>query len=161
MVTTDIDAGERQGANWVTQNIFVVGLDETNRATLRTLPDAQRFTFRQLLTREELQGGTVSIPEVLDHAQRELDDFPGSIDAIVGYWDFPIPMMVPILCARYGLPSADLEAVVKCEHKYWSRLEQQQVIEEVPGFGVLDLDGDPGALASGGHYPAWHKQNRC
>jgi len=141
----------------VTQNIFVVGLDETNRATLRTLPDAQRFTFRQLLTREELQGGTVSIPEVLDHAQRELDDFPGSIDAIVGYWDFPIPMMVPILCARYGLPSADLEAVVKCEHKYWSRLEQQRVLEEVPGFGLLDLNEDPPVLPAGLSYPVWIK----
>ena len=157
MVTTDIDAGERQGANWVTQNIFVVGLDETNRATLRTLPDAQQLTFRQLLTRSELQHGTVSIPEVLDKAQRELDDFPGSIDAIVGYWDFPIPMMVPILCARYGLPSADLAAVVKCEHKYWSRLEQQRVIEEVPGFGLLDLDDEPAALPSGVSYPAWIK----
>ncbi len=31
--------------------------------------------------------------------------------------------LVPMLCERFGLPSADLEAVVKCEHKYWSGVQ--------------------------------------
>jgi hypothetical protein len=44
---------------------------------------------------------------------------------------------------------------VKCEHKYWSRLEQQQVIDEHPRFGLVDLD-EP-RLPKGLRYPVWLK----
>ena len=66
--------------------------------------------------------------------------FDGRIDAIVGYWDFPVSTLVPILGERYGIRSTSLESVVKCEHKYWSRLEQQKVIDRHPRFGRVDLD---------------------
>jgi biotin carboxylase len=45
---------------------------------------------------------------------------------------------------------------VKCEHKYWSRLEQQRVIDEYPRFGLVDIDGEP-ALPDGLSYPVWVK----
>ncbi|GAA4429047.1 ATP-grasp domain-containing protein [Georgenia halophila] len=138
-------------------NIFVVGLDELNHSTLRSLPNADQYEFHQLLTPEELQEGTVAVPELLDKAQRQLDAFDGSIDAIVGYWDFPVSSMVPILCDRYGLRSADLEAVVKCEHKYWSRLEQQKVIQEYPAFGLIDLGDEHATRPEHVSYPAWIK----
>jgi biotin carboxylase len=64
--------------------------------------------------------------------------------------------MVPILCAELGLPGARLEAVVKCEHKYWSRLEQQKVIDEHPRFGIVDIDGD-GEVPAGLDFPLWLK----
>src|SRR5690554_5988205 len=141
----------------MTQNVFVLGLDELNHASLQAMPDADRYTFHQLLTREELQEGTVSVPDLLDEARRQLDAFDGSVDAIVGYWDFPVTMMVTILCAERGLRSASLEAVVKCEHKYWSRLEQQKVIDEHPAFALLDLDDDNVTLPEGLSYPVWIK----
>jgi biotin carboxylase len=47
--------------------------------------------------------------------------------------------------------------VVKCEHKYWSRLEQRQVIDEVPRFGLLDLDDEDPGLPEGLRYPVWVK----
>ncbi|WP_026548845.1 ATP-grasp domain-containing protein [Arthrobacter sp. Br18] len=141
----------------MTQNIFVVGLDDLNHSTLLKLPNASQYTFHQLLEIDELQGGSASVPELLDKAQRQLDAFDGSFDAIVGFWDFPVSMMVPILCKRHGFRSADLEAVVKCEHKYWSRLEQQKVIDEYPAFGILDLTAEPARLPDGVSYPVWIK----
>ncbi|GAB3527038.1 ATP-grasp domain-containing protein [Arthrobacter monumenti] len=139
------------------KNIFVVGLDDHNHTVLRALPGADQYDFHQLLVPEELQEGTISVPDLLDKAQRQLDAFNGPIDAIVGYWDFPVSMMVPILCDRNGLRSADLEAVVKCEHKYWSRLEQQKVIDEHPAFALLDLDDEHTTLPDHVSYPAWIK----
>jgi len=141
----------------VRRNIFVLGLDDTNRATLGRLADADQYDFHQLLGRDELQTGTVSVPHLLERAHAVLDAFPGSIDAIVGYWDFPVSMMVPILCDRYGLCSASLTAVVKCEHKYWSRLQQQQVIEECPAFGLIDPHDPQPRLPVPLGYPVWIK----
>ena len=123
------------------RNIFVLGLDEVNLATLQELPGADRYHFHQLLTIEEMQHeDDIRLPDLLAKAERQLAAFDGPLDGVVGYWDFPVSSMVPILAARFGLRSASLESVLKCEHKYWSRLEQQKVIEEYPRFALVDLD---------------------
>ncbi len=139
------------------KNVFVLGLDDANREVLRGLPDADSLTFHQLLTQDELQEGEVNVPDLLERAEAQLADFDGSVDAIVTYWDFPATMMVPILCRRRGLPSADLKAVIRCEHKYWSRLVQSRVTNALPAFGLLDLDAEQPHLPAGVSYPAWIK----
>ncbi len=140
------------------RNIFVIGLDEPNRATLRALPDAQDLAFHPLLSLDELRHTeNIDISGLLDKAQAQLESFDGSIDAIVGYWDFPVTQMVPILCGRFGLPSASLEAVLKCEHKYWSRLEQQASIDEHPRFALMDPSDKNATLPEGLSYPVWIK----
>jgi hypothetical protein len=81
-------------------NIFVIGLDEFNRATLRTLPDASRYRFQQLLSRDELHHGeTIPVRDLLEKAAAQLSNFDGTVDAVIGYWDFPVTQLVPILCA--------------------------------------------------------------
>ncbi|MFE0800653.1 acetyl-CoA carboxylase biotin carboxylase subunit family protein [Streptomyces sp. NPDC058812] len=139
------------------KNIFVVGLDEANLPTLQAVPGADSLRFHGLLTVEELQDGEVSLPAVLEKAQKVLDAFDGSIDAIVGYWDFPVSTLVPILGERYGTRTTSLESVVKCEHKYWSRLEQQKVTDRHPRFGRVDLDADPPRPPDGVRFPMWLK----
>lgn len=138
-------------------HIFVLGLDDLGRTELATLPDAADFVFHGLMTLDELQSGTIDLPALLDKAQRQLDNFDGTIDGIVGYWDFPISLMVPILCARYHLPSKNLDAAVKCEHKYWSRLEQQRFIDEYPKFDLIDLHDPKATLPAHMSYPVWAK----
>ncbi|MFI8992848.1 acetyl-CoA carboxylase biotin carboxylase subunit family protein [Streptomyces sp. NPDC053542] len=139
------------------KNIFVVGLDEGNLAELQALPDAAEYTFHGLLTPEELQVGEVSVPQLLEKAYGILDAFEGSIDAIVTYWDFPASTLVPMLGERYGTRSTSLESIVKCEHKYWSRLEQQKVIDEHPRFGRVDLTADDPQPPEGVRFPMWLK----
>ncbi|WP_158895379.1 ATP-grasp domain-containing protein [Amycolatopsis anabasis] len=137
-------------------NIFVVGLDEANVETLRDIPHAGEYRFHPLLGVDELQRGEIPVADLITKATEQLDAFDGTIDAIVGYWDFPVSTMVPILCARYDLRSASLESVVKCEHKYWSRLEQRKVLDEHPRFALVELDGEP-RKPDGLRYPLWLK----
>jgi hypothetical protein len=136
-------------------NIFVLGMDENNLRTLHDVPNAVQYHFHPLLTASEVQEGEIPVRELLDKARGQLDAFEGEIGAIVGYYDFPVSTLVPILCKRYGLPSADLQAIVKCEHKYWSRLEQQKVIDEHPKFGLIDLENP--AKPEHMSYPMWLK----
>ncbi len=76
---------------------------------------------------------------LLDDARTELDAFPGSVDAIVCHWDFPSSVLAPILADERGIASPSLTSVLKCEHKYWSRLEQQASVPEVvPCFAAVD-----------------------
>ncbi|MFJ7336577.1 acetyl-CoA carboxylase biotin carboxylase subunit family protein [Streptomyces sp. NPDC101116] len=139
------------------KNVFVIGLDEANLPTLQQVPGADQLRFHQLLTIEELQVGEVDLPALLDKAQGVLDAFDGSIDAIVGYWDFPVSTLVPMLSERYGTRSTGLESVVKCEHKYWSRLEQRKATDRHPRFGQVDLSAEPPHPPEGVSYPMWLK----
>jgi hypothetical protein len=139
-----------------TTEIFVIGLDEANLRTLERVPGAGDYRFHGLLTVEEIQHGEIPIEDLLAKAEQVLDGFDGEIGAIVGYWDFPVTALVPLLCRRYGLPGAALSGVLKCEHKYWSRLEQRKVVENLPKFGLVDLDSAP-RLPEGMAYPVWLK----
>jgi hypothetical protein len=141
----------------VPQNVFVLGLDDHNAAILARLPDAERYRFHPLLTVAELlHGETIPVPELLASAERTVRAFDGPVHALIGFWDFPVSTMIPILTERLGLRWTSLESVLKCEHKYWSRLEQRRVIEEYPRFGLLELDREP-RLPERLRYPVWIK----
>ncbi|MFJ2854300.1 ATP-grasp domain-containing protein [Streptomyces rubiginosohelvolus] len=138
-------------------DIFVIGLDDANLPTLRAVPGADAYRFHGLLTLEELQEGEVCVNELLDRARKILDAHEGSIDAIVGYWDFPVSTMVPILGKEYGTRTTSLESVVKCEHKYWSRLEQRKAVDACPRFGRVDIEADDPRPPEGLSFPMWLK----
>ncbi|WP_243794296.1 acetyl-CoA carboxylase biotin carboxylase subunit family protein [Saccharopolyspora gloriosae] len=141
----------------MSHHVFVLGLDERNLDTLRGLPALADCELHPLLSVDSLvHVDDIDVHALLDAANRELDANDGPVDAIVGYWDFPVSSLVPMLCAQRGLLSADLRAIVACEHKYWSRVEQAKVINEVPRFGLVDVDTDT-APPEGVRYPLWVK----
>ncbi|MFI7673696.1 acetyl-CoA carboxylase biotin carboxylase subunit family protein [Actinophytocola sp. NPDC049390] len=137
------------------RNIVVLGLDDWNRELLHRVPDADRYEFHGLLTIAELQVGDIPIVDLLRTAEKKLAAFDGPIDAIIGFWDFPVSTIVPLLCRRFDVRGPSLEAVLRCEHKYWSRLEQRKAITELPPFALVDLDDarPPGEVG----YPFWLK----
>lgn len=139
------------------RNIFVLGLDDANLPTLNAVPDADTYRFHPLLSIQELQEGEVSVADLMSRARAVLDAHDGSIDAIVGYWDFPVSTLVPMLGREYHTRTTSLESVVKCEHKYWSRLEQQKVIDAYPNFGRVDLDSADPRPPDGVEFPMWLK----
>jgi len=124
------------------QNIFVVGLEPFNLELLRTIRGGEDYAFHPLLSHREVTrpvGGYPSFDRLLGEARQQLDAHRGSIDGIIGYWDFPTTGIVPLLRHELGLPTATPEAVARCEHKYWSRLLQAQVVPElIPRFQVID-----------------------
>lgn len=138
------------------KNVFVLGSDEHNLAILAGMPAAVECDFHPLLSFDDIYGDQIRFGDVLEAAIRQLDAVAGSIDAIIGFWDFPVTSILPLLRKRYRLPTASLESVVACEHKYWSRLIQQQVINEYPAFGLVDPERDT-TPPDGVSYPMWLK----
>lgn len=141
------------------KNIFVIGLDDFNFENLKRIKGAENYRFHRLFYITELQGRNVLTVEVaLEKGDEALDRFDGSIDAIIGYWDFPVTDMVPLLCRKRGLPSASFESVLKCEHKYWCRVEQRKVVpEHVPPFRDVDPFDDESVRSIDLACPYWIK----
>jgi hypothetical protein len=128
------------------KNIFVIGLEDFNLPKLRGLYSSPDYQFHGLLDYSEVkQSDDFNVDHLLEKAEQQIRAFPGSVDGIIGYWDFPVSLMQPILCRRFNLPGASLESALRCEHKFWSRTEQRKVIpSHVPDFNVFDpFDDDP------------------
>ncbi|MGD8582362.1 MAG: ATP-grasp domain-containing protein [Gammaproteobacteria bacterium] len=141
------------------KNIFVFGADDFNLSQMQALDKKHEYRFHTLFQHAQVKAAPeIPVKHLYKGALEQLENFPGSIDAIVGYWDFPVSTMLPLLCRHYDLPAPDFEAVLKCEHKYWSRLEQSRVIPEyIPRFCAVDPFADNPRQQINVEYPFWIK----
>ncbi|MEX1033732.1 MAG: ATP-grasp domain-containing protein, partial [Cellvibrionaceae bacterium] len=142
-----------------TKNIFVFGYDEQHEKDLRALPDAGRFRFHPLLHSGELvYQEDFHINATLERARTILKEFDGPIHGIICHWDFPVNPMAAILAEEFGLRYPSLTSILKCSHKYWSRVEQQNAVPEAtPRFCAIDpFDDDPASQVTL-DYPFWVK----
>ncbi len=141
------------------QPIFFVGLDDFNTATLETLPQAAEFAFQPALTLSEMRDDpTVDVTALIDKAAERIESAPLPPAGVASFFDFPGTIIAAALAERFGLPGPGMESLFKCEHKYWSRLEQQKVVpENIPTFQAFD-PADQGAYAKLGLVaPFWIK----
>jgi hypothetical protein len=140
-------------------HVFVVGLDDFHLRQLHTLPGADEIRFHPLFTRAELkQQDEFPVARLLDEGRGILTRFPERVDAVIGYWDFPVSTVLPILREAVGLPGPSLEAVLRCEHKYWSRLRQAEVVpDHVPPFCAIDPFADDPLSGCTVDFPFWLK----
>jgi len=141
------------------KNLFVIGLDPLHLEMARWVRHAGEYTFHGLLDYDEIiTPEAYPFDELLAKAERRLREFSGTVDAIIVHWDFPASTLAPLLCRRLGLRSASLEAVLKCEHKYWARLQQQAAIPEfTPRFAAVDPFDDRALERIDLAYPFWLK----
>jgi len=141
------------------KNVFVVGLNDFNLNMLRHLRGAENYEYHGLLDPAEVYETEVfPIADMLRRAEEQLRNFDGSIDAIAGYMDFPVSTMLPILCEKFGTRSVSLEALLKCEHKYWSRMcQRESVPEHIPGFVAFDPFDDDALQKIGLGFPFFVK----
>ncbi|MFO8000890.1 MAG: ATP-grasp domain-containing protein [Marinilabilia sp.] len=141
------------------KNIFVIALDDFNLRMIQSVKNAENYNIYGILDVHQLiDSGKYRLIDMLELAGDELKRFEGSIDAIVGYTDFPVSTIVPILCERFHVPGPTLESVLKCEHKYWSRLEQKKVIPEyIPAFVKFNPFDDNALEQIPFEYPFWVK----
>ncbi|GAA4711493.1 Biotin carboxylase [Promicromonospora umidemergens] len=142
-----------------TRNVFVLGMTDLQREELASMRNAGRYTFRSLLDYATLVRDTdYDFDALLGQARAQLADFSGSIDAIVCHWDFPSSLLAPVLSHEHGIPAPSVTSMLKCEHKYWSRLEQQQSVPEVvPGFAAFDPFADDALDQVHLPFPFWVK----
>ena len=147
----------------INKNVFVVGLNDTNRRLLERTPHASEYIFHGLLDYADLFE-TYEFP-VADMIRRSIEQIrrfqkrtSQSVDAICGYNDFPVSTMLPLICREFGTRSPSLESLMKCEHKYWSRVEQQKSIpEHIPAFTVFDPFDENALDKIELDYPFWIK----
>ncbi|HEY7775734.1 MAG TPA: ATP-grasp domain-containing protein [Kineobactrum sp.] len=141
------------------RNVFVIGYDPLGQKLLPELRFVQDCEFHGLLSMEKvISAETYEFDRLVNEAVAELQEFPGSVDALVGYWDFPTSGLLPVVREKMGLLGPSLRSVLKCEHKYWSRLEQQRSMPEcVPPFQVVDPFADNALETITIGYPFWIK----
>ncbi len=141
------------------KNVFVVNLNEFNLGRLQSIRNADNYNFLKLLDGSDvLEQEHYDIDHILSKSREELEQYPGAVDGLIHYIDFPVSTTVPILCREFGLPSASLEAVLKCEHKFWSRFEQRRCIpEHIPKFAAFDPFDDDALKNLGLNFPFWVK----
>jgi biotin carboxylase len=140
-------------------NIFLFALDDFQRRELATIRDAEQCNFYSLLDPEELVvPDRYDFDDLLERARDQLRQFDGPVHAIISHWDFPSSVMAPVLCREYSIPAPSLESVLKCEHKYWSRVEQRRSIADcIPPFAGFDPFDDQALERIGLDYPFWIK----
>ncbi|MER0239457.1 ATP-grasp domain-containing protein [Fulvimarina sp. MAC8] len=136
------------------RQIFLVGLDEFNLETLKALPHASEFDFVPALTYGEMRDDPdADISALIELAASRMAEAPGGPAGVTSFWDFPGTMIAAILAERFELPGPPVEAMFKCEHKYWSRMEQQKVVPDaIPNFHAFDPH-DPEAYGKLGLMP--------
>ncbi|MEX2574067.1 MAG: ATP-grasp domain-containing protein [Balneolaceae bacterium] len=122
------------------KHIFVVGLDEFNREKLENLPQAADYEFHPALDYQDIQSGRqLDMKKLINRAVTRIGSAGVPVDGIVSFYDFPGTLLVPVVAGFFGVRSPALEHVLKCEHKYWSRSEQQKSIpDHIPQFFPFD-----------------------
>jgi len=136
------------------KNIFVIGMNDLNKERLGRLRGAEDIEFHGLLDSATVfETQVFDMPAMVARAERTLDDFlegGGTVDAIIGYADFPVSTMIPLLAAKYDTISTSLESLLKCEHKFWSRSVQREVVpDNIPTFTAFDPFDDDALVAIG------------
>lgn len=134
-------------------------MDDFNLERLNNIRKADQYRFHSLLNLDRVKDVKgFPIKETLGEASEQLRRFEGAIDAIIGFWDFPISIMVPILAEQFGTTFPTLRSVVRCEHKYWSRVAQSEVIgQHVPSFTAINPFKDDPQSDLNLDYPVWLK----
>lgn len=121
------------------RHVFVVGDDDFNQRRLRSLEASRGWRFHRIMDYDTTQHPSLSVREMLERAVRGIDEAGAPVGGICSYWDFPQMAMVSVLAERYGRPAPRLESVVRCQHKYYSRVEQAKVVpEHTPRFVPVD-----------------------
>ena len=143
----------------MTKHIHVVGLDEFNGSKLQRIDMPEGLQVHGLMAYDEVKGqDTIDFDALLETASQRLRATNSPVDGVIGWWDFPTTSLVPQICQNFGLHGASLEAVLKCEHKYWSRLVQREAIPDyIPNFCAVDpFHEDPKSQLTL-EYPFWIK----
>lgn len=143
----------------MTYNVFVLGLDSLVEEQLKHIPHASLYNILPLLERDEItRAPEYDMCALTDKCEQVLDSFEGGVDAIVTCWDFPASLLAVHLRTKRGLPTPTLEAALRCEHKYWSRVVQADVMpDSVPDFQAVDPFADDPAAQVRLAYPFWLK----
>lgn len=140
--------------------ICIVGSDRFHQEMIGRVPEAEDWRLEQVLHRTDVQPhrGMFNFDALYRKARAIIDGFDRNPDAIVGHLDFPVTALVSLLCRHYGLTAASPEAVARCEHKFWMRECQREVMpEKAPEVRAVNPFSLDAADKPPMKYPFWLK----
>ncbi|WKN29636.1 ATP-grasp domain-containing protein [Porifericola rhodea] len=121
------------------KNILLIGYNDFNLKELETIEDAEQYNFIPLFQSGIQKQEEINIEKLVSTAREALEKNDVKIDAIISFFDFPFTLIAFLLCEEYGLTGPSLVSGLKCEHKFWSRQQQREVIPQaVPPFDAID-----------------------
>jgi hypothetical protein len=121
------------------KNIFVIGMDGADDTLVHDKENNQKYSVHALPLYEVLKcsNDQYSILGAWESANAVLSRYD-SVDAIVGKGEFPVTAIQSLLCKKWGVPSASIESILRCEHQFWRRLLLKELIPEaVSPFELL------------------------
>lgn len=140
------------------KNVFILGHDAQHQEDITQVTGLEKIRTHSLLdSAEVVNQDQYEIDDLLDKARAILNSFD-RVDGIVCHWDFPVSSMHSILCAEYGVPGPELSSLLKCEHKYWSRIEQRKIVpDNTPNFCAVNPFDDDALAKVTLDFPFWVK----
>lgn len=143
------------------QTLFHLGLDERAPRYSRRLGRADPLEVLPLASEADLRSASAaSVSEILTAARSRLARAGAARrrHGVVGDLGAPISLLLPLLRDPFDLPGPRFESVLKCDHKYLSRLVQRQTTpEHVPAFAVIDPFSDEAPDNPLAEYPVFVK----
>lgn len=141
------------------KHICVIGIDDFNLEMLNAFKEAEDYEYYPILDVSDLQHREkYSMQNLLEEAISVIDTLDISPDAVVGFWNFPVTCLTPLVARHYNLPCLPLDALIKSEHKFLSRSEQKKILPNaVPDFNLIDPFGDQPLNSVEIDFPFWLK----
>tara|TARA_Y100000768_G_C23982423_1_gene686650 strand:+ start:1236 stop:2525 length:1290 start_codon:yes stop_codon:yes gene_type:complete len=142
------------------KNVLVIGADSFHTKQLEKLAHKKKYQIDTSLGIEELKEAALKDKkEWKDYLQSiEQKVKKGAYDGVMAYWDFPSTLLRSYFVDKYSFPGASFLSTLKCEHKYWSRKLQKNLIAEyTPEFELIDLENTESIGAKKLSYPYWLK----
>ncbi len=139
------------------KRVLVLGPNDFTWRHLHEVPNAARYDFIAVCDYERMISNDAALFDVL------LEELEGAVEkhqphGIMAFWDFPATCLAALVSERHGLPTPGLRNVIKCEHKLWSRVLQQEVIPDaIPAFEAVDPFDDDALAKLTLPFPFWLK----
>jgi len=137
-----------------TRNILVVDLNAWDRAHF--MPTPARWAKKYNVILHEPDDGCDVTRDPLGFIDRTIDRFKRKpIHGVVSSSDFPGCIVASAIARELRLPAPSPQSVLRCSHKYVSRLAQAEVVPEAtPRFALLSTRSE---AAAGLRFPLFVK----
>lgn len=130
----DMDSHSKIGSS-KTANILVIACGPFDYLTLQQASFRDRFNFHF----EEITTKPEDIYVFIDYIINKYKT--RQLDGIIGTHDGPESLVAAILSKELGLHGMDPASAFVCEHKYYSRVAQKEIVPwAVPEFQLIALD---------------------
>ena len=141
------------------RTLLTLALTPEDAEEMECLPGLERFRWLAAGDDEALGNPEICRPaEAVAAVMAAARGQGAGVHGIIAFDDYPASLVAAAAGRALGLPGPAPESLLRCHHKYWSRLIQRQAVPEaVPRFCVIDPARPYRADEVGLDFPFWLK----